>query len=194
MLSDRMRLAHFYLDYSDVGAAILLLFELLIATLILRPKMAQKNEDTARDGSLYGSVFIAVLGIGLSLITIPFTPKVFQPLALLMLVTDNLLFSAKLLIPLALLVALSFLAAAVFGRMMIPAWSTKIGTITAVLAASLVFAVSWPLTSAPSAFFIGLASVLLSVRERTVFSGVLTNILGTCLCIAALIWRALAHG
>jgi hypothetical protein len=64
--------------------------------------------------------------------------------------------------------------------------------VPAMLATSLVFAISWPLTGAPSAFFIGLTAGVLFSRSHRIWPGTLANLLATLSCIGVLVWHLIA--
>jgi membrane protease YdiL (CAAX protease family) len=193
MRTNQFALSHFYLDYSDVGLSIVILVELLLAYLILHPSPSQEGDGRRNDSPLT-KVLIVAIGISLSALAVLFTPIQLQPFMLANLVIDNLIFSPKILIPTALVIALPFLAEVVFRRIVLSAWRMKIGTPLAILATSVAFALSWPLTGAPSALCIGLTSGLLFVRSQSIFPAVFANFLATLSCIALLVWRVIAGG
>ncbi len=186
-------LSHFYLEYSDIGLSIVILVEFLLAYLILRPRPSQED-DALRNDSPLTKALIAAIGISLSALAVLFTPIQLQPFMLANLVIDNLMFSLKVLIPIALVIALPILSEIVFRRIVLSAWRMKIGTPLAILATSVAFALTWPLAGVPSALCIGLTSGLLFVRSQSIFPAVLSNLLATLSCIALLVWRVIAGG
>lgn len=196
MRTNQFGLSDFYLDYSDVGLSIVILVELLVVCLIVRPSVSSNGSEprTAPNNSTSTNIMIAALGIGLSLVAVLVTPMQLQPFMLADLIVNNALFSPKILIPIALVTLLPFLGELVFRRIILSAWQAKIGILPAVLATSLVFALSWPLTGAFSAFCIGLASGLLFVRSQSILLSVLANFLATVSCIAVLVWRMVTSG
>src|SRR5215472_3688666 len=192
----QFRLSHFSLDNSDVVMSIILLAELLFAFLLLRSRIDSRVNDALplQDGSLRLNISVAVLGIVLSILAIPFTPIALQPFMLADLILDNLLFSRKLVIPAVLLILLPLLAEVVFQKIILTEWHAKMGTIPAVLATSSVFALSWTLTSGPSALFIGLAALFVSSRSKSIWPGFLIIRFGTVSCIGVLVWQAIVRG
>src|SRR5262249_14692166 len=111
--------SHFYLDYADIGWSLVILFELLLGLAIFRPVLfsGARNEGIA-SGRLSMNVLIAFAGITLSALVIPFTPRVLQPIVLVQLITDNLFFSQKLLIPALLIILLPPVAEIAFRNLM----------------------------------------------------------------------------
>jgi membrane protease YdiL (CAAX protease family) len=196
MRINQFALSHFYLDYSDLGLSIIIFIELLFVCLILHPRTSPHESDTlrVRNKLVSTNILIAALGISLSVVAVPLTPILLQPFMLADLIVDNLLFSPKLLIPATLVIVLPLVGEIVFLRVILSAWCAKMGIVPAILAASLVFALSWPLTAAPSAFCIGLMSGVLFVRSKSIFPAVLANFLATLSCIAMLVWQAIARG
>jgi membrane protease YdiL (CAAX protease family) len=189
-------LADFYLFYSDVGASLLILTELLLFYLILRPRAYSEHKERpiVPRSLLWQCVVVTALGTGLSLLLVRFTPMLLEPFELAHLIVDTLLFSPKLFLLVALLLALVFLGEIVFRDIMFSVWREKIGTVPALLACSLVFAVSWPLTGALSAFFIGLTAGVLFSRTNRIWPGILANLVATLACIGVLIWRLVTGG
>lgn len=194
--TNQFALSHFYLDYSDVGASTIILTELILICLILRPKSEPEENDrpTVRTGLLVQNATLTALGIGFGVLLVPFTPARLQPFELAHLIVDNLLLSPKLLIPLVLLVALAWTGEIVFRRIMFSAWRGTMGNAQIILASSLVFAMSWPLTGAPSAFIIGLTAGILYTRTKRIWPGILATLLATLLCIGVLVWGLMTRG
>lgn len=194
MRTNQFALSHFYVEYSDIGLSIVILVELLFVYLTLRPSLSSQKGDVRQNDSPFTGILIAALGISFSVLALLFTPIPLQPFMLANLIIDDLMFSPKILIPTALVIALPVFGEIVFRRIVLSAWRVKMGTVSAILATSVVFALSWPLTAVPSAFCIGLMSGVLFARSQSVFPAVLANFLATLSCIAVLVWRLIAGG
>jgi membrane protease YdiL (CAAX protease family) len=181
-----------YADYDEVGASAFLLLELLLLLLVFRPEIQSLEENKSGTSSnlawyCFGGAILGVISVAMSL---PFTPWQLQPFGIVSLVNESLLFSPRLLLPVILLLTLPWLSEKVFRGFIFRSLRTRTNAAFAVTINATLFALCWPLTSAVTAFFAGLAAAILYERSKSVLPGGVAIFFASVSSTAILVWRA----
>jgi membrane protease YdiL (CAAX protease family) len=188
--------ATFVLEYSDIGASLLILGEVVIILMIFHRRAFSPSRGPTPPVAnvLPFIIIVSIAGILLSVIATFLTPLILQPISLVSVIFQHLPYSSMLLWPLGLLLTLPAFAEILFRKIICPSWSGKFGTPLAIVTTSVAFAIIWPLSSPPSAFIIGLTTALLYSRSERIMPSILVSTLANLLCAGALVWQAIVRG